>query len=155
MSANKGAIDDRRVAVGACTDTADCDDGDECTDDVCSDGACTSTLFPDFGGVECEIDALIALLGGPACGPDPLAWRLQKKLTKKLSAAKARLAHADAATRTKIVERLIAKGDNLLATVLTVIRTAVPKGSLSAACGDALTRFVANLRVLVSGLPRS
>lgn len=143
----------------------DCDDADGCTNDVCVDGQCThppvtcddgsnctidSCAFDqcqylpsaDFGTVSEEIDALLAILEGPACGEEILKRSFLKKFTKKLKKARGKTNRADQIEDLLKLPGLKEKAAALLEKARFFLAGQVEKGTISAECGQALTDFV-------------
>jgi len=61
---------------------------------------------------------------------------------------------ADDATRAQAVSNLLAKANLLLDLGTSIVANAIGSSSISAACGDALQDFLADIRQCVQGLPR-
>jgi hypothetical protein len=143
----------------------DCDDGDGCTDDVCEAGVCahparvcnddnnctadTCALgecqylpSADFGTVSEEIDALLAILEGPACGEEVLKRSFLKKFTKKLKKARGKTNRADQIEDVLKLPGFKEKAAALLEKARFFLAAQVEKGTISAECGQALTEFV-------------
>ena len=139
---------------GACESTPiSCDDGKPCTLDACSGGTCTSTPLADEALVASRIDALLAVVNGRACAGDTLVKAVAKKLARKLTKARAKIARADSATRAALIAKLLDRADGLLAAARTLLDAAVRRGVVSAPCGGALGGLLDEIRECVAGVP--
>jgi len=132
----------------------DCDDGADCTQDECTDGACQHLVTATYDLVDAKIQSLLDILASKACADDTLTKKFAKKLTRKIRKARAKLGLADDATRAQAVTNLLARANVLLDLGTTIVANAVASTSISAACGDALQDFLADIRQCVQGLPR-
>ena len=74
-------------------------------------------------------------------------------LTLVLRKACAKLGRADDATREQAVSNLLAKANVLLDLGTSIVANAIASTSISAACGNALQAFLADIRQCVQGLP--
>jgi hypothetical protein len=142
-------------AAGLCQHVdVDCDDGADCTQDECRDGACQHLVTATFELVDAKLQSLLDILESKACADDTLTKKFAKKLAKKLRKARAKIGHADDATRAQAVSNLLAKANVLLDLGTSIVSNAVASSSISAACGDALQDFLADIRQCVQGLPQ-
>lgn len=164
--------------AGACeTAPVVCDDGDPCTVDACEAGACAAVPLDCEDGLPCTTDVCIAgtcehgvdsvtvgnaidgslvLLDTPPCaGDDGIAPKTRKKIVKKLTKARARLALADAATKEKLVIRLVGKAEHLLEIVSNALDKASDAGKISPTCAESIMTYVASLLTCTDTLPHS
>jgi hypothetical protein len=142
-------------AAGLCQHIdVDCDDGADCTQDDCTDGACQHLVTATFELVDAKLQSLLDILESKACADDTLTKKFAKKLAKKLRKARAKLGRADDATRAQAVSNLLAKANVLLDLGTSIVANAIASSSISAACGDALQGFLADIRQCVQGLPQ-
>lgn len=150
------AIDNWSVRVTpSCTLDPDCDDGADCTVDACAGGLCTYAPTTDFAVVEGKMTALLALLGEPACGEEPLARKLRRPLAKRLKKARRAVARADDATKETVVDELLDRADGLLEKARERLAAAADAGVVSAECAATLAAFLDEIDRCVAGLPRS
>jgi hypothetical protein len=160
--------------AGTCrATTIPCDDGDACTTDACVAGACAFTPVVCDDGVSCtenacgaagcehpvSFDAIDAALGqlrtvltAEPCASDVPA-KLRKKLDKKLKKAQQKLAGADAATKARLIEKLVGKADSLLALARTALAAGQGAGLISAPCAAALDDLLVDVEGCVGALP--
>lgn len=131
----------------------DCDDGNECTLDACSAGTCTNVLSADYATVIAKVDDLRALLAGSACGEEPLATKLRKKLSKRVKKARKALDKADDATKAALVQTLVAKANTLLDKGQAALTAAWEAGLISLECANTLYTFIDEIQTCSFGLP--
>lgn len=149
--------DDDACTTDTCVDGAcghppiDCADADTCTFDACTDGTCTHTSIASEAVVESKIDALLSILRGP-CAGEPLVKKFERKLTKKLKKARARLAAADAATRAALIAKFLAKSEALLAAADVLLSSAASRGLVSPACAAELKALLDSIRECAAGV---
>lgn len=141
-------------ADGTCMHAAlDCDDADQCTADTCVSGVCEHTASADVATVTAKIDELLALLAGPACGEEPLAKKLRKRIVKRLKKAEKALEKADQATKDALIGTLLDRADALIAKAREALATAANDGKISPACAAVLDGFLADIDFCTDGLP--
>jgi hypothetical protein len=140
-------------ASGCTTAPVDCDDGLPCTTDTCGGGQCAHGL--GFDTIVSAIDGLLALLEQPPCAGDGVATRTRKKLVKKLMKARAKLVLADAATRTRLIGRLVGKTEHLLDVASAVLAKAASAGTVAPDCAASIEAYLAGLLTCTDALPTS
>jgi hypothetical protein len=139
--------------AGACAFTpVVCDDGVSCTREACAAGACTPTV--DFDSIDAAIGQLRTAVSMPPCADDVPA-RLRKKLDKKLKKAQAKLAGADAATKERLVGRLVGRADSLIGLARTILAGAQAAGVVSPSCAMVLEALLADADGCIAALSAS
>lgn len=143
--------------AGACVPGAalDCDDGDTCTVDGCAPTrGCRHDVSATYDVVDARLDQFLGLVSGRACGSEPLAKQLRRKVKKSVKRARRMIARADAAGRAEALDRFIGGADQLLEAARQLLVAAVQAGKLSPGCAENLQTFLLDLRVCVGALPR-
>src|SRR5262249_15540589 len=87
-----------------CQQSGDCDDGDACTDDTCSAGACQHIAIPGTSGPSCLLGRIVS---GPLCPAGTIDPAFQGYATERLQRALALVQKADQATTPKKKQRLL------------------------------------------------
>jgi pimeloyl-ACP methyl ester carboxylesterase len=87
-----------------CQQSGDCDDGDACTDDTCSAGACQHLPIPGASGASCLLGRLVS---GPLCPAGTIDPALEHFATEKLRGALEQVQKAEQATTSKKQRRLL------------------------------------------------
>ena len=87
-----------------CQEPVDCDDGDACTDDTCSAGACQHIAIPGTSGPSCLLGKLVA---EPLCPAGTIDPAFERFATEKIQSALALVQKADQATTSKTKRRLL------------------------------------------------
>jgi hypothetical protein len=128
---------------GGCASTADCADGDPCTDDQCSGGECSNPPILGIDGAQC---LLAALVPASVCGSDPIDPKLLTALTKKRAKATTLLGRAEAATTDAKRAKFVKKAVKSLRPIVVKATKLVTKGKLSAACAGAIEQAIAAIR---------
>jgi hypothetical protein len=137
--------------AGSCTAAPiDCDDALPCTVDFCSGGTCSNVI--SFDSVEAAIDALLALLETPPCAGDGMAARPRQKFTKKLMKARNKLGLADAATKERLLVKLVGSADHLLERAAKLIEKAASKGTITPECAATLQSYLTSVATCTDGL---
>lgn len=139
---------------GVCQATTDgCDDGLVCTVDVCDGGKCGHELLTDFATVDALLAALLARVEASPCAGEEVVKKVGRKLTKRVTKARKRLAKAGATTKDRRIIKLIAKTQRLLVKARTFIVKATERGLVSAECGAELTALIDEIVSCLGGLP--
>jgi hypothetical protein len=129
-----------------------CDDGRDCTADTCVSGSCFNGPFADLDLVLQEIDEVLAILEGPACGDEQVKGSIVRKLTKRLKKVRKRIVKADKADIAKVAAH-VTKAAVMLTAAQVYLGDLITNGQVSQACGFALQTFVYELQVCVQGVP--
>jgi hypothetical protein len=141
--------------AGACMATPiDCKDGLACTADVCTGGTCVNAIT--FDTVGAAIDALLALMDSPPCAGEGMTAHTRKKLTKKLTKARDKIALADDALKEKLLVQLVGSADHLLDVAVKAVAKAEDKSKLTPDCGGAIESYLTDLATTCAdALPRT
>jgi hypothetical protein len=115
-----------QCVAGVCQSqpSPECDDGDPCTDDGCTDPqGCTQTDKTSYAGVRCKLDAIASLFDGATA--DQVATKVRKKSLARLAAIRKKLDKAEHHPKcTKSKSLLTATGKQLRALQKTINRAA-------------------------------
>lgn len=134
----------------ACTDAGACDDGNRCTDDACTAGACSHTAKTGFAAVSCQLDTFDAMLA--AAAPEALDAKWKSKLAKASGRARAKLDAASAATKAKKRRKALKVTGALLKKTGALARKGVKKKKVAAELGTSLQGVVDGARAAMTGL---
>lgn len=130
-----------------------CDDGSNCTTDTCVADECQFVPSADFGTVSDEIDALLTILEGPACGGEVLKRSFSKKFVKKLKKVRGKTNKADRIEDVLKLPGFKEKAALLLEKARLFLQAQATKGTISAECAEALTAFVSRIDACLAFVP--
>jgi hypothetical protein len=103
------------TTLPACVEDSDCDDGNDCTSDVCDSAACRHTAFTGLPGAECLLTAALSV---PLCPAGTIAPTLAPFATTKLQRALDRVRKAAQATKPQQRQRHLKKANDTLGKIL-------------------------------------
>jgi hypothetical protein len=134
--------DDGGPPPPVCSTDRECADGDRCTTDTCSSGACTHVLTPRLETVLCTLDAARR---APLCGDYPV----KRKILRVIRGMITRTGH--------LVERAAggnkrgaAQADKVLAVIQAKAGKAADDTKISRSCGKIVQQHMQGIRDLLS-----
>jgi len=129
---------------------AECDDGDACTHDRCSEGRCVSATDGGFAGAICQIHQLAVIQLCSETLPGPLAATLSKLVGR----AEKLVGKAEAASKRAQRRRLLAVASRTLGKIVVKAKAMVHKKRLGLACKESIAGAVGTRRGMVAALRR-
>ena len=126
----------------ACTTDGECNDGDRCTTDTCSAGACAYVLTPRLETVLCSLDAARR---APLCGTYQVKKRILRTLRGMMTRAGRLVERAAGGKRAAAT-----KADTLLAAIQAKASKAAKDTKISRPCGRLVEQRVQGIRDLLS-----
>lgn len=134
-----GATTTTTLPGSGCTSDAACNDGNACTQDTCSAGACIHTPLSGASGATCAVPP--EGLSPPSCR----ATTVPAKLDKNFDKATGFIARALDKPR-KAVKRLVKRADKFLKKSKKIAEVAGFTGALPAECADDLVEVIDGVR---------
>ena len=128
---------------GACRTAADCDDGDPCTDDLCTGGRCANVARGGVDGALCQVRSEHDV---PLCGNEAIDPRLLKTIQVKLAAAERALARASEAASAGRRARLVAIARRSLEAVDRKTARSVGRKRISVPCAQSIDGAITAMR---------
>lgn len=137
------------TTIPGCTSPADCDDGNACTNDVCSVHVCGHS---DVHSFDCATTDLGALQQAGICGSETIDPKLAKKIAAAVTKADNFLAKAKAATKPAKAAKLANKASNVLKALQKQVAKAVnaKKNPISAGCSSTITSAAQRVRQVIA-----
>ena len=125
---------------GSCTSPANCDDGDPCTENLCSAGTCSNPLLSGTDGAQCAIEQLPA--PSSLCGPETIHPKMLGTLTNKLDQTTRLLDKAENAPTAKKRAKLLKKARAALQLILRKAEKFGGNGKLSTECAGTISEAI-------------
>jgi ELWxxDGT repeat protein len=134
-------------ALIECASGADCDDGDACTTDTCTDGVCYVKPLEGYDEVTCEVGTLMK---SPLCGLRRLPQELQQCRATLVRLQKRATRTSRPAAQRRLLRRMDRELDRMAR------RATRPKTArrVGVACTDAVVDIANDLRALIADVPR-
>jgi hypothetical protein len=135
------------TTLWSCTIDADCDDADPCTVDSCvSTIWCINVHVVGFDGADCELQKLV---GSAVCGNDPVHWKLQRVLDKKVPKARRLLQKARSTTKAKKARKFLKKCNKQLRVIFKTVKKTAKKRKITEDCRDTLNAMAGMAQQIV------
>src|SRR5262249_55222336 len=132
-----GSTTTTTMRPGGCGSPAECDDGDPCTENRCSDGTCSNPPLGGTDGAQCAIEQLPA--PSTLCGAQTIHPKRLGTLTNKLGQANALLDKAESARTAGKRAKLLKKARAALQLILKKAAKFGGSGKLSSECAGAIS----------------
>ncbi len=138
-----------------CRIDADCNDGNACTTDRCTDGACQHVPADGFVGADC---GFVEALGTPACQGERIDPGLDQFIRSRVLRARNLVAQAESRIssggrgRTRRANAIIRRAAGVLTPISGRTRKARKAGHLSDACATTIDQRIAELRTRILAL---
>jgi hypothetical protein len=130
---------------GGCVTNDECDDDDDCTEDVCAAGQCASTPIEGIDGAWCELDSLYDFC-------EVTDVKIELLLEKKIERAEILLDKSEYAATSKRQTKALKVLRKVLRRLRAKIVKATQRGRAPDTCIGAIEDALARVDVLVQGL---